>query len=132
MEIFEKAARLKLRFDSPKGALSVEDLWDVPLTSGVGKANLDDIAKGLYRQLRDTDATVSFVLPVEKGSDTVQLKFDIAKHVIDIRMAERDAAADAAKRKETKARILELIAKKQDDALGGKSLEELLAMANAL
>lgn len=47
-------------------------------------------------------------------------------------MAERDAAKDAADRKEKKARLLELIARKQDEELAGKSAEELLALANAL
>ena len=31
--MFTKASRLKLRFQSPAGLLSSEDLWDLPLTS---------------------------------------------------------------------------------------------------
>jgi hypothetical protein len=132
MSMFEQAARLKLRFDSPKGALTVEDLWDIPLTSGTGKANLDDVAKGLYTQLREAGATVSFVVPAESKADALQLKFDVAKHIIDVRLAERNAEAEASKRRETKSKILEIIARKQDTALEGKSLEELTAMAQSL
>ena len=52
MNIFEMATRKKIRFNSPQGDLSTEDLWDLPLSSKVnGKANLDDIAKDLHRLL---------------------------------------------------------------------------------
>ena len=34
--MFEQAARLKLRFETSRGLLSVEDLWDLPLTSARG------------------------------------------------------------------------------------------------
>ena len=45
MNIFEQAARQKIRFESVLGLLCVEDLWDLPLTSLNSKrANLDDIA----------------------------------------------------------------------------------------
>ena len=47
MDIFEQASRLKLRFPSPLGTLSTEDLWHLPLTSTTGKANLNDIGKAL-------------------------------------------------------------------------------------
>lgn len=133
MELFQQASRLKLRFDSPKGLLSVEDLWDLPLTSGAGKANLDDIAKGLNRLLKESREEVSFVKPVTNSIATeVQLAFDICKTVIDVRVAERDAKVEAEKRRETKQRILELIEKKKDQSLEGKSLEELMTMANSL
>ena len=32
MNIFEQAARQAFRFESPKGFLTVEDLWNLPLT----------------------------------------------------------------------------------------------------
>jgi hypothetical protein len=128
---FELASRQKLRFDSPKGQLSVEDLWDLPLTSTTGRANLDDIAVGLHRQLKES-SEVSFVTPVAAKLNDTQLKFDLAKHIIDVRVAERNAAAEATKRRETKQRVLEIIESKKDEALRGKSLEELTALANTL
>jgi hypothetical protein len=38
MNIFEQATRAKIRFSTPVGMLSVEDLWDLPLTSTQGQA----------------------------------------------------------------------------------------------
>ena len=61
--MFEQASRLKLRFTTARGSLSVEDLWDLPLTSTTGKPNLDDIAKSLNRELRATSEETSFVEP---------------------------------------------------------------------
>lgn len=130
--MFEKAARLKLRFQTGRGMLSVEDLWDLPLTSARGP-NLDDVAKGLSRELRATTEEVSFVEPHAHGrNDELKLGLDIVKHVIEVRLTERTAANEAAKKRETKQKILEIIATKQDEALQGKSLEELQALAEAM
>lgn len=130
--MFEKASRLKLRFDTAKGQLSAEDLWDLPLTSQTGKVNLDDLAKDLFRTLKNEGETISFVTPVGGGDRTVQLKFDIVKHVIDVRVAERDEAAQAASKRDQKQRILEVIAQKENEALLGSSLEDLRRMAESL
>lgn len=130
-EMFEKASRLKLRFESAKGHLTTEDLWDLPLTSGTGKANLDDIAKALHRDLKESDE-ISFVTPASTTNVVVQLKFEIVKHVIDVRIIERDQAAEAASRAEKKQKILSLIAHKQDEAMAGSSLEELQKLADSL
>ncbi len=54
------------------------------------------------------------------------------KHIIDVRLAENDAIRLTAERKEKKARLLELIARKQDDDLASKSIEELTAMVESL
>lgn len=124
MEAFVKATKLKLEFDTPKGMLTIYDLWDLPLTSTVGRANLDSLAIALNEQLTRS-ATTSFVDKPPKVDETVQIRFDVVKYIIDARIAERDAAKLAEEKKAKKARIVEIMASKQDEALKGMSMEEL-------
>lgn len=132
MGLFEKASRLKLRFPSNKGALAVEDLWDLPLTSPTGKVNLDDIARTIYRQVKETGDDISFVTPAQKVDEIPQLQLEIVKHIITVRLAERDVLAQAALKREEKQKLLALIANKKNEVLAGKSLEELQAMVDRL
>ena len=127
--MFEKSSRLKLRFESGKGQLTVEDLWDLPLADRA--TNLDDIARGLNKQLKSGD-DVSFVHKAKKSDEIIQLKFDVVKHIIDVRLAENEARDIARENSQKKQRILSLIADKQDDELKGKSLEDLTKMVNEL
>lgn len=127
--MFEQATRLKIRFETAKGSLTVEDLWDLPLTSA-NRPNLNDIAKSLSRYLRENEE--DFVGTASKADTAAQLKFAIVKHVIGVRIAENEAAKTAADRRETKTRIMALIAEKQDENLRGKSLDELQAMVATL
>lgn len=129
--MFDKAARLKFRFNTPKGLITAEDLWDLPLTSSMSNPNLDDIAVSLSKQLKATDET-SFVNTTKTVDSTLQTKFDIVKHIIDIKLAERDTASIARANKEKKDQILALIATKQNEQLAGTSLEDLMKMAEAL
>ena len=128
---FEKASRIRLRFDTPQGSLTVEDLWALPLTSRTGRANLDDIAKSLNRQLKET-AEESFVVKNNKTNEGLQLAFDLVKHVIEVRVAENEAADQAAAKKEQKQKLLALIVEKKEEDLKGKTVEELEAMVGAL
>ena len=129
--MFEKASRLNLRFESPKGMLTTEDLWDLPLISPAARANLDDIARALFNKLK-TDNTVSFVIKERKSDDVTQLQFDIVKHIIDVRLAENEAAAAAKANKEKVQSILAIIAQKETEQVAGKSLEELRAMVASM
>lgn len=129
--MFEEAARIKLRFVTKAGTLCVEDLWDLPLTSNRGRENLDDIAKGLFKKLRE-DSEVSFVYKDKKSDSIDQLRFDIVKHIIDVRISENEAAAEAKKRADKKQELLALIADKENEALRGKSLDELKAMIDSM
>lgn len=130
--MFEKATRLKLRFASPQGALSVEDLWDLPLTSASDKrANLNTIAKDINRALK-AEAEEDFVNPQPKVNGNLHLSLDIVKHIIQVRQAENEIAAKATERREQKAKLLELIARKKDAALENESVEKLTEMVNAL
>ena len=127
--MFLKASRLKLRFDSPKGQLTVEDLWDIPLTSNTGKANLNDIARDLHNKVKVE--IVSFVEPA-KPNEIDELKFEIVKQVIAVRLAENEAAAKAKQVADKKQQIMSLIKQKEVEQLGASSIDDLKALLASL
>ncbi len=129
--MFERASRLKLRFDTRQGQLSVEDLWDLPLTSSSGRANLDEIAISLYKRLQGQTETLSFVRAGAVADERGQLAFDIVKHVIDVRQEENKAAADRRAKAEKKQQILGLIARKEEEQLGGMPLRSCASWRKA-
>lgn len=129
--MFEKASRKKYRFDSTKGELTVEQLWDLPLQSRNG-CDLDDIAKGLNAELK-TSAEESFVEVVSSPRKTeLEDKFEIVKHIIGVRLAENKARLEAAERKDEIARLQEILAGKKDEAVKALSPEEIEARILAL
>lgn len=122
--MFEKAARLKLRFPF-KGQVSVEDLWDLSLNS------LDTIYKALRKEQKDTDE--ESLLGAETQSNKVlALKVDIVKHVVGVMRAEADARKTNADRLVQKRKIAELISEKEDESLRNLPVDELKSMLNNL
>ncbi|MNE03052.1 hypothetical protein D3C80_955410 [compost metagenome] len=126
--LFEAASRQKLRFDSKVGQLSVEDLWDLPLTSAT-KANLDQIAVDLNRQLKGTEE--SFVSTGKKNA-VLELKFEIVKHIIGVRVAENQAKLDERTKAARKEQIETLIEEKKNEGLKAMSIEDLEKLAKDL
>lgn len=131
MNIFEQATRMRIRFETSVGHISVEDLWSLPLTNQHSKANLDEIAIGLDRALKDA-GTTSFVKPSTTSNARLQLSFDIVKHIIDVKVAERDAAETRQANADKKQRLLSILESKELEALSSKSVDELRAEINAL
>lgn len=129
--LFMTASRSKLRFNSSAGPLTVEDLWDLPLTD-TRKANLDDVAKSLSKQLKEANEEQSFVKPATAGSNETSVKFELVLFVIRTKMAERDAAKARADKEANKQKIMSLIEKKRDQSLENKSAEELQALLNTM
>jgi hypothetical protein len=130
MEMFEKASRLQLRFQSAKGLLTTEDLWQLPL-AGRTPTTLDAVCVALHRERQAAPSTVtSFVEPTKGASDKdeIELRWAIAKHILDTRVAEENAKKDAQKRREQRQKIMEIIEAKEGQALSEKSVEELRAM----
>ena len=128
--MFEKASRIKLRFNTPVGTLSVEDLWDLPLVSDK-KFSLDKLTTELHQTL-ESSPKISFVNPESKEDSLDRLKFDIALHIIKARMAENSARSMAAEKAAQKQKIMDIMSRKQDAALEMASLEELSEMLNKL
>ena len=128
--MFEKASRLKIRFDSARGQMSDEELWEIPLTSKDG-FSVDEIAKSLNRELK-SDEDESFVSKKSKTNEVLQLKFDIVKHVIKVRLDEAEVASQVKEVKEKKQKIMAIIAKKEDETLESVSIEKLREMLESL
>lgn len=129
--MFEKATRQKYRFGTAQGVLTVEDLWDLPLTSARG-ASLDNIARALSKEVKATGENESFVEQTQKADDSLQTKFEIVKHIIKVKLEDNAAARKAAENRATKEQLATIIARKQSAALEALSTEELLAKLNAL
>lgn len=127
--MFEEASKLKLRFQTSVGVLSVEDLWDLPLVSqGI---SLDNLAKLLNKAVKESEEK-SFVVKKSTMNITLGLKFDIVKHIIKVKLEEAEASEKKEINKAKKEKILELLAKKKDDALEEKSEDELKELLEEL
>lgn len=120
---FEVASRKKFRYGESN--ITTEDLWDIPLESTSSrKLSLDSIAKGLKKQLQEYEEE-SFVRPRNASNTLLQMKFDIVRHIITVRLEEMKKAEDRAKDKERQELIKTIIAEKQTEGLRNMSVEDL-------
>lgn len=124
MSNFKQATKERLRFETSKGLLSTEQLWDLNLTS------LATIVRSLKKQLmKYNDDELSFLddtsTPVDR---TLELKFNVVKEVYLDKKEEMEAIKNESSKKEHNQKILGLIAEKQEGNLREKSVEELTAL----
>ena len=122
--MFEKAARMKLRFGF-RGQSSAEDLWDLSVE------DLDGLYQTLRAEQRDLE-TESLLKKRNSRANVVGLRVDIVKHIATVKLAETDAAEAMAQNKLRKQKILEIIATKQDADLESQSVEDLTKLLNEL
>lgn len=122
-EMFIKASREKMRF-SYKGVLTVEDLWDLQVTE------LDKIYKILNAKAKES--AEESLLSESTEDETLNTQIEIIKYIVSVKLDERDKAKKAKERKEQKEKIMSIIASKQDEALQGKSIDELTKLLDEL
>ena len=125
MSIFKEAAKLKLRFKA-KGNMSVEDLFDLPLTSKDG-VSLNDIAKEIYKNIKE-DSGVDFVGEVIETDRIEELKLQFVKEIIKDKKDDIKRKEESEVKKSHNANIDKLIAAKEAEALSNLSIEDLKAL----
>ena len=123
--MFEKASRIKLRFESNKGLLSTEDLWDLSLS------NLNALAKSLNKSIKEEEEE-DFLKVAKTANVKKKLAFDIVLHVLTAKKAEMDAREAAADKAQKKQKLLEVLARKQDNAIESMSEDEIKAQIASL
>jgi hypothetical protein len=129
--IFEYATRNKLRFQSQRGELSVEQLWDVPLRSKDG-FDLDNVAKTANKALKALTEESFVSTERTPAIDRAEVTLEIVKHVIQVKLAEEATAKKRAENRAEKERLLAILAEKQAGKLSELSEKELQKRISAL
>jgi len=129
--MFEKATRIGLRFESVRGNLTVEDLWDLPLTTKAPSyLSLDAIAKTVNKKLKAEEEESFVETKVNTKKKTLELAMKIVKHIIETRIKENKDSIDRKSKIERRKKIMGLIEDKEDEKLKSLSKEDLLKLLN--
>ena len=118
--MFEKASRLKLRFNY-KGICSVEDLWDIPLK------DLDSIYKKFNAQLK-AENEESLLNKKTAENELIELQMNIVKYIVETKLNEQQKRKELLEKAAQKQKIMSIISKKQDEHLENMPIEELMKL----
>lgn len=131
INLFLLASRKKFRFPSEKGELTVEQLWDIPLTSRSG-FSVNNIAIEVNRELRSLEEDSFVETSRNPRRDTLRSMLELLKIVISVRQEEAQRASAAAERATKRQKIMEAIEAKEQEELGSVSLDDLKLQLAAL
>lgn len=118
--MYKKALRTKLRFSTTKGKLTTEDLFDLSLV------DLNNLALVLDKKLSETPRK-SFISDIAPDTQEDELRFNIVKDIITLKLAERNAAQNAKAKAAEKAQLMEILHRKKNEALENLSVAEIEA-----
>lgn len=124
MSIFEIASRKKLRFESARGELTTEQLWDLPLQAK-NQFDLDNVAKTANANLKAVTEDSFVATNSNPAKADCELRLEIVKHVIAVRLAENKAAAERTAKAEKRQKLLAALAAKEEQAITGMSKEDI-------
>lgn len=122
--IFEYATRNKMRFPY-RGSISIEDLWDLPLTG------LDTVYKTLNKQVKQSQEE-SLLNVKTKEDETLDIQIAIVKYIVSVKLAEKVAREKAAENRAKRQEIMSIMAARDKKALENASDEELQKMLDDL
>ncbi len=132
--LIEQGIKSRLRF-AFRGSLSVEDVYQLPLIDPArNKKNVDPatfmdleaLALSLHNQIQETSA-ISFVAKKTVEADLLTLRFDIVKHIIEVKLAEEAAAKASADKNAKKQVLLGLLEQKKTEQMGTLTIEQIQA-----
>lgn len=128
------ALEQKWRFPSKRGPLTIEDLFDLPLTKNNG-LNLDTVAIEINKQFQEKQGSTSFVeSTTEKSAEIKKLEtmLEIVKTIIKQRQDEHEYKLNKAALDSKRKELQRLIDQKQNEALASLSVDELQQQLDAL
>lgn len=116
--MYKQASKLKLRFITTKGNLIVEQLWDLSLEE------LDSLAVSLEKDYKESKGK-SFLVKKTNKDTRIKLRFNVVLDILETKMEEVEESRLSLDNKVKKERLLNILAKKQDESLENMSEADL-------
>lgn len=126
-----KALRSKVRFATNRGPMTIEQLFEMPLTSR-DDFNLEMVAQAVHTELEKAGAK-SFVGSKSNPKKVeLQVKMDIVIWVIQIKEAENEAKRDKVSKDAQRELLRQALANAQSSALSEMTVEQIQAKLKEL
>ena len=122
--MFEKATRQKLRFQY-KGLISTEDLWDLSLE----ELNAIYVALCSKTKNKTEDSLITDGKASKEDRDNT-LRMEIVKSIFEVKKKEVEKRKLKKEQKDRDQQILSILARKENQEMENKSIDELRAMLN--
>jgi hypothetical protein len=119
MDIFKEALKKNFRFQSNKGTVTTEDLFDLPLTQ------LDFMFKSLNKLSKESTEESLLSTRTQSNKD-IDIKIEIIKSIVSDKLDEKQKAEARVVNKEKKELLLDVLNKKRNEALINMSEEDIL------
>lgn len=121
--MYKKASRLKLRFKTKFGLLTLDQLWDIKMTDL--KAAVKE-AYEAWKKIDNVDSELSFLEGnTESETEMPKLTFEILKDVYTTRLNEVKSASEAAVVNKEIKHLEEILAAKKEESLKSMSVDEI-------
>lgn len=124
LNIYQYAAKHKLRFPF-RGNIATENLYELSVE------DLDKVYGELRAEQKNSGEAES-LLHAKKEDKVIEVKIEIVKDIMKEKLAAIEKAKRASEKKQERQRLLEALAKKDEEALNNASREEILAKLAAL
>jgi D-ribose pyranose/furanose isomerase RbsD len=119
MDIFMKATKQKVRWNTTKGVLSVEDVWDLSLEQ------LNAEAIKLNKEIKEMGEE-NFLDDTPSVSPVMKLRFDVVIAIMEHKKELKLASETRAKNKAEKEKLLRLLEQREDEEMAEMPKEEIL------
>lgn len=120
-----------MRFPSSRGQITTEDLFSMPLKSGIG-FDLDSVAKAVNNGLKSLGEE-SFVDQGDAAQrNTLTEMLDVVKLVIDFKQEANKAAAAKREKRERRTKLLAALEDRENSDLAAMSKEDILKQLEEL
>ena len=121
--MYKKASRLKLRFKTKFGLLTLDQLWDIKMTDL--KAAVKEAYES-WKKIDNVDSELSFLEGnTESETEIPKLTFEILKDVYTTRLDEVKSASEAAVVNKEIKHLEEILAAKKEESLKSMSVDEI-------